>query len=174
VGAQTRGALLHRMLFAYDGSEQVLGPFRLAVAIAKQNFSELHIASVGEVEVVPQTIAHVREQRALAINRLRRLAIYARADLGSGDFEHHSQPLTGDPVRQIIRLAAELKAGLIVIGTKGHSSIYERLIGSRTSRIVSLAPCPVLVARTNNKRRPASIGFRFPFGRDGRRIRSVA
>jgi len=47
-------------------------------------------------------------------------------------------------VRDIIELAAELKVDLLVIGARGHSAIYERLVGSRADRIVQLAQCPVL------------------------------
>ena len=44
-------------------------------------------------------------------------------------------------------LAGELGADLLVIGATGHSTFYERLIGSRAGRLVDLAPCPVLVAK---------------------------
>jgi nucleotide-binding universal stress UspA family protein len=36
---------------------------------------------------------------------------------------------------------------LLVIGARGHSAIYERLVGSRADRIMQLAPCPVLVVK---------------------------
>jgi nucleotide-binding universal stress UspA family protein len=53
----------------------------------------------------------------------------------------------GHPVRDIVKLADDLKADLVVIGAKGHSELYERMIGSRADRIVQLAPCPVLVVK---------------------------
>ena len=51
------------------------------------------------------------------------------------------------PVRDIVRLAKELKTDLVVIGAVGHSALYERLIDSRADRIVQLAKCPVLVVK---------------------------
>ena len=55
--------------------------------------------------------------------------------------------LAGHPVRDIVELAGELQADLLVIGATGHSAFYERMIGSRADRIIRLAPCPVLVAK---------------------------
>jgi nucleotide-binding universal stress UspA family protein len=50
-------------------------------------------------------------------------------------------------VRDIVALAAELKADLLVIGSTGHSQFYERMLGSRAGRLVHFAPCPVLVVK---------------------------
>jgi nucleotide-binding universal stress UspA family protein len=50
-------------------------------------------------------------------------------------------------VRDVVNLAAELKVQLLVIGARGHSAIYERMIGSRADRIMQLAKCPVLIAK---------------------------
>jgi nucleotide-binding universal stress UspA family protein len=55
--------------------------------------------------------------------------------------------LTGHAVRDIVSLAGDLKADLLVIGATGHSHFYERMLGSRADRLVHLAPCPVLVVR---------------------------
>ena len=59
----------------------------------------------------------------------------------------HTHTIAGHPVRDIVRLAADLKADLLVIGAKGHSALYERMIGSQADRMVQLAPCPVLVVK---------------------------
>jgi nucleotide-binding universal stress UspA family protein len=55
--------------------------------------------------------------------------------------------MTGHAVRDIVRLATEMQADLLVIGATGHSQFYERMLGSRADRLVHLAPCPVLVVR---------------------------
>jgi nucleotide-binding universal stress UspA family protein len=55
--------------------------------------------------------------------------------------------LAGHPVRDIVKLAADIEADLLVIGATGHSAMYERMVGSRADRIVQLAQCPVLVVK---------------------------
>jgi universal stress protein A len=51
------------------------------------------------------------------------------------------------PVRDIVDLAGDLKADLLVVGASGHSALYDRMLGSRADRLVHLAPCPVLVVK---------------------------
>ena len=52
----------------------------------------------------------------------------------------------GGPVWQrIVETAAVEKADLIVMATRGHDSLADRMIGSNTERVVRHAPCPVLV-----------------------------
>lgn len=53
----------------------------------------------------------------------------------------------GKPDTQIIRVAVEEKADLIVMGTHGRSGVEHFLIGSVAEKIVRIAPCPVLTVR---------------------------
>lgn len=53
----------------------------------------------------------------------------------------------GKPFVEIIRLAREVEADVIVIGSHGQSGIAETLFGSTAERVVRKAPCPVLVVR---------------------------
>jgi nucleotide-binding universal stress UspA family protein len=46
----------------------------------------------------------------------------------------------------IVRVAREERADLIVMATRGHDSLADRVMGSNTERVVRHAPCPVLVA----------------------------
>lgn len=51
----------------------------------------------------------------------------------------------GTPSEEIVDMAAEIKADLIVIGRRGYSRIKRFFIGSVSNRVISEAPCPVLV-----------------------------
>jgi nucleotide-binding universal stress UspA family protein len=53
----------------------------------------------------------------------------------------------GTPSREIIRLADELDADAIVLGSKGTSTIQRLLLGSTAEDVVRNATCPVLVVR---------------------------
>jgi nucleotide-binding universal stress UspA family protein len=53
----------------------------------------------------------------------------------------------GRPIDEIVRIAEEHAADLIVVGTQGHSAIAHLLLGSVAERIVRHAPCSVLLVR---------------------------
>ncbi len=53
----------------------------------------------------------------------------------------------GKPAAEIVKLAEELKADLIVLASTGHHGLGGLLLGSTTDRVVNKAPCSVLVVR---------------------------
>jgi nucleotide-binding universal stress UspA family protein len=55
--------------------------------------------------------------------------------------------LDGRPASAIIEEARGYGAGLIVLGSHGHSRIASMLLGSTSAEVVARAHCPVLVAR---------------------------
>ena len=55
---------------------------------------------------------------------------------------------TGKPHQEIVRLAAERKAELIVLGVHGSGVIDRMIFGSTTNHVVRQATCPVLTIRT--------------------------
>ncbi len=144
--------LFHKILYAYDGSDGAGDAFKLALAIAKQNGSELHIVSVGEIDYLPQFVEDVREQRGVAVQRLRSFVFRARALASDSDVKIRGHVLVGHPVRAIVGLARELDAELLVIGARGHSALYERLVGSRAAQIMQMAHCPVLAIKSRRRR----------------------
>ena len=50
----------------------------------------------------------------------------------------------GDPVEQILAVADELQADLIVMPTEGRTGAFDALRGSTTERVLRRAPCPLL------------------------------
>jgi universal stress protein A len=54
---------------------------------------------------------------------------------------------TGVAHREVVALATDERADLIVIGTHGRGGVDRALLGSVADRVVRLAPCPVLTVR---------------------------
>lgn len=54
---------------------------------------------------------------------------------------------TGRPYRQILRVATEQHAGLIVLGAYGHGALERMFFGSTAQHVVREAVCPVLTLR---------------------------
>jgi nucleotide-binding universal stress UspA family protein len=60
-------------------------------------------------------------------------------------YEHHLR--LGAAADEIVRLAQELDAGLIVIGTHGRTGLRRVLMGSVAEAVMRRATCPVLTIR---------------------------
>lgn len=60
--------------------------------------------------------------------------------------------LHGRPAAAIVRLAAEERLDLLVVGTHGHGGLRHLVVGSVTEELVRAAPCPVLVVRGSQPR----------------------
>lgn len=57
-----------------------------------------------------------------------------------------AQVYTGVGWDRIIHAAEVENADLIVMATRGHDSLSDRILGSNTDRVLRQAPCPVLIA----------------------------
>ncbi len=53
----------------------------------------------------------------------------------------------GQPAEVIAKVAEELAARMIVMGTHGRTGVVGLVMGSVASRVVHLAPCPVLLIK---------------------------
>ena len=71
------------------------------------------------------------------------------ARLREAGFEAVAHVRTGDPAHQIVTVAHELDAGLIVVGTRGMTGLRRLILGSVARNILLHANCSVLVVRAN-------------------------
>jgi nucleotide-binding universal stress UspA family protein len=136
-----------RILHANDGSEHAFTALALALKIARQSGAELHMISVEEIDYLPETMGDIREETGVAARRFHGALNRARSMAEESQVKLKTHVVAGHPVRDIVGLARDLKADLVVVGASGHSALYDRMVGSRADRIVHLAPCPVLVVR---------------------------
>jgi len=136
-----------RILHANDGSEHAFNALALALKIAKQSGAELHMISVEEIDYLPETMGDVRQETGVAARRFHAVVNRSREMAAEFQVALKTHVIAGHPVRDIVDLARDLKADLLVVGASGHSALYDRMVGSRADRIVHLAPCPVLVVR---------------------------
>lgn len=80
---------------------------------------------------------------ATALAELRALTDDARARLGA----LHEHVAVGKPADELLRVATQLEADLLVIGSHGHDPIAHLFVGSVAERVVRGATCPVVVVR---------------------------
>jgi len=60
----------------------------------------------------------------------------------------------GSPADEIVHCATESGVGLIVMGSRGWGEMHAVLLGSVSERVLHMAPCPVLIARSTGTRAP--------------------
>jgi len=83
------------------------------------------------------------EAERLAAAELKLLGDEGRARVGA----LHEHVAFGKPADEILRVARELGAQLIVIGSHGRDAVGHLLLGSVAERVVRNASCPVVVVK---------------------------
>lgn len=117
-------------------------PFPVAAFLARAFGAEV----IG-LHVVPSvtlaTLSGVPEARPLVIPSEAHLWSFFQADFEGLPLT--AQVHSGPVWERIVNVARVEKADLIVMSTRGHDSLADRILGSNTERVVRHAPCPVLV-----------------------------
>lgn len=68
-----------------------------------------------------------------------------RNRLSADGIENDSAQLNGAPIGNLVSEAKKRNADYIVMGSHGHTSLYDLLVGSTTHGVLLRAPCPVVI-----------------------------
>ena len=142
-----------KILLATDGSEEAALAARTAADIAEKTSSELHVVyvglSVGYVGTGTPLMADIPppSQEELDEEAQRLIDEQVEQIKAAGGTVTQAHLRVGRPDEEIVALAEEIGAGLIVVGSRGLGGIRRALIGSVSDSIVRHAHCPVLVVR---------------------------
>jgi nucleotide-binding universal stress UspA family protein len=123
---------------------------RTAADLAQRTDSELHVLTVGAGVPISATTspAHfedvLRENRRQAQEVLDQQVKRIEESGGAGNERHLRE---GRAAEEIVELAEELGAGMIVMGSRGHSRLRRALMGSVSDAVVRHAHCPVAIVR---------------------------
>ena len=137
---------INRVLLSTNFKPSSAAATQVARKLAQLTGAELHaVYVIGDYF---EQISMVFPEGGLtALSRMRtyvreRMAQLAR-DEGDGAVTHIAE---GRPYEEIVNLAAQMDADLIVIGTNIHASLFggAPVLGSEIERVVRNAPCPVL------------------------------
>jgi nucleotide-binding universal stress UspA family protein len=141
-----------RILLATDGSEEAELAALRAVDLAGATDSELHVVHVGVVPIFlksyPGTLGYYGKlyEQIEEVSRelLRKQSWRVKAAGGTVAGAHLRM---GEVDLEIVALAEELQADLIVMGSRGLGGVRRALMGSVSDSVVRHAHCPVLVVR---------------------------
>jgi nucleotide-binding universal stress UspA family protein len=141
-----------RILLATDGPEEAELAALRAVELADATHSELHVVQLRVVPIFlksyPGTLGYERrlyEQiEEMSRELLRKQSWRVKAAGGTVAGTHLRM---GEVALEIVALAEELGADLIVMGCRGLGGVRRALMGSVSDSVVRHAHCPVLVVR---------------------------
>ena len=140
-----------RILCGVDFSECSLAALRHACSLASEAGACLDILSVVQLIPMYETMSAVPldypgllgDLKADTWKRLNSVAAEAAPEMRVERFV-----TVGSPHREIVRVAAERKAELVVLGAYSHGPIDRMFFGSTINHVVRQARCPVLTVRT--------------------------
>jgi nucleotide-binding universal stress UspA family protein len=142
---------IKRVLVPTDFSDSARHALTYGVSFAREFGAELLLVHVVEnltvgyaSDLFPVPMAEVFEE----------ISGYARSELAKLAVEVREKGVTvreivaqGKPSAEIVRIAGEEQADVIVLGTHGKGMLDKALFGSTTERVIRKAPCPVLSCR---------------------------
>lgn len=139
-----------RILVPVDFSQHSRTTLEKAVELVSALGAELHVMHAAEV----LTYRGVRYTEILTPDAMKgeREAVAAKLEewhreiVGDG-VPSESHLVEGDPRDAIPRLAREIEADLIMMGSHGHGRLHRALIGSVAEHTLREADCAVLVIR---------------------------
>ena len=144
-GGQTQ-IRINRVLLATNFRPSSAAATQLATGIASQLGAELHaVYVIGDY--FEQISVMFPEGGLAALTRLRSHVQERMAHLSrSGGPAAETHIVEGRPYQEIVRLAANIEADLIVLGTAVHGSLFgsNQVLGTEIERVIRNAPCPVL------------------------------
>ena len=147
------------ILLATDGSVESECAARTAVELSNGLAMALHVVNVAPVPsayaaqgaltvldlVDPELEGRLRELGER--NARERLNEQVQNIKEAGGKVTKIHPRIGRPDVEIVRLAEELDAGVVVVGNHGSGPFKRDALGSVSDSVVRHAPCPVLVVR---------------------------
>ncbi|MEW6458304.1 MAG: universal stress protein [Bacillota bacterium] len=141
--------MFNKILVPTDGSDNAMKAATLAVDFAR-SFQPV------EVEIVyvypPTTVTHEAwfsaESYQEALNReAERITAATLALFENADLKAQVVYRGGDAGAEIARYAEEEGFDLIIMGTRGAGAFSAWVVGSVAQKVVSRAPCPVLLVK---------------------------
>jgi nucleotide-binding universal stress UspA family protein len=165
---------VHKILYATDLSENARYAFAYAVSLAdlyNAAITFIHVLPEVSHRLDKSVIGYISEERweeiksqhveqareAIIGKRRDHLAIRDALHQFSEDAKEGRQGegfvtddiivVRGNPVEEILKYCSEKNCDLIVMGTHGHGTLADAMMGSTARRVLRRSPKPVLVVR---------------------------
>ena len=140
--------MFEKILLAADGSDHALHATQIAAELARNpNAKELRV--VVAYDMIPPYFGEPNMQIAIDARMEEAKAVIQKTieAIGKVPCEIHTELIEGSAAEAIIDVATTRKSNVIVMGSRGLGKLAGLLLGSTSQKVVSHAPCPVLITR---------------------------
>jgi nucleotide-binding universal stress UspA family protein len=135
---------IYTILHPTDFSEYSEYAFRFACSLARDHRARIVVLHVAAPP--PVVYGDVIAQLPMEVSR-ESLEVQLRQIEGPADVPVVRRLHVGHPVHEILSVAKETNAGLIVMGTHGRTGLGRMLLGSVAEQVLRNAKCPVLTVK---------------------------
>ena len=140
------------ILVPVDFSEHASHALDAAVELAKHFGAKLHLIHVYPIQpimVAPYEVSiPIDIEKSIRESANQKLREWAERAVQAG-VEVETTSAADTPAEAIARLAQDIRADLIVMGTRGLTGFKHVLLGSVAERTLRIAPCPVLTLKAD-------------------------
>jgi nucleotide-binding universal stress UspA family protein len=134
--------MFNTIVWATDGSENADRALPVAKALAEEHSASLIVLHIFQRYATKTGLAaypdeeRVKTKLEHAVEQLSQEGLKASLTI-----VNHVGP---QPAHEIAKVAREVGAGFIVVGTRGHGPVAGLVLGSVVLRLLHVAPCPVV------------------------------
>lgn len=139
--------MFKRIVVAFDGTDGAERALERGIALAAASAAELLIIAAGRLPEYAETEGEVDEAKKQAESFYARHLSAAAVLADGAGVQARTKLVFGKPADQIVRVAAEEGADLVVLGVHPHHPLRRRILGATADKVVDLAECSVLVVR---------------------------
>jgi nucleotide-binding universal stress UspA family protein len=139
--------MFKKILMAFDGSDHAHKAAKIAGNLASTMQADIWV--VVAYDPLPSYLGKPNLQDAIdsRLDQAEALMKDALQEIGEISAKITQEILEGPASEAILNVADVRKIELIIMGTRGLGSLKGLLIGSTSQKVLSHAPCPVLLAR---------------------------
>lgn len=158
-------AIYSRLLHADLTMKTILTPVDFSAATARVIGAAVELAQIAPSQIVllhvvqPPMVTsdyglaleNVQEIFAISEKAASRQLSHLADGLRKNGLSVRTVQVSGSPVPNVLETADKVKANYIVMGSHGHTALYDLIVGSTTHGILKKASCPVLVVPPKRK-----------------------
>lgn len=142
------------ILLPTDFTEDAEKAYQYALEICKKTGADLHLFHAVEepYDFAVRVEEAVQNKKEHAYERFQQMMEEARDSERYSELAIYSEIKRGKPFPSILAKARELNARMIIVGTKGESSLKRILYGNVTSSVILESDIPVFTVPVNSKK----------------------